>query len=61
LYTVPGIFNFAFSQKNRNWFDFELYVQVPMMEGLNKTIEYFALELRRKKHSERNSWMPDFL
>ncbi|ELT98941.1 hypothetical protein CAPTEDRAFT_184488 [Capitella teleta] len=34
---------------------------VPLMNGINKTIEYFAQELRRKKHSERNSWMPDFL
>ena len=34
---------------------------VPMMLGINKTIEYFDQELRRKKHSERNSWTPDYV
>ena len=35
--------------------------QVPLMLGINKTIEYFAQELKRKKHSERTSWVPDFI
>ena len=30
-----------------------------MMVGLNKTVEYFRNELRRKKHSERNVFMPE--
>lgn len=33
--------------------------RVPMMVGLNKTVEYFRNELRRKKHSERNVFMPE--
>ena len=36
-----------------------LYVQVPMMDGINKTIEFFRNELQRKTHSERNIWHPD--
>lgn len=29
-----------------------------MINGINKTIEYFRNELNRKKHSERNLWQP---
>lgn len=35
--------------------------RVPMMEGINRTIEYFKSELQRKRHSERNIWHPDYL
>ncbi|XP_059156875.1 UDP-glucuronic acid decarboxylase 1-like isoform X3 [Physella acuta] len=35
--------------------------KVPLMVGLNKTIEYFQNELRRSRHSERNFHMPDTL
>lgn len=35
--------------------------QVAMMTGINKTIEYFRNELNRKRHSERNVWLPDYL
>ena len=30
------------------------------MFGINKTVEYFRTELQRKKHSERNLWVPSF-
>ncbi|KAJ8309846.1 hypothetical protein KUTeg_011711 [Tegillarca granosa] len=33
--------------------------QVPMLEGINRTIEYFFNELRRSKHSERNFHVPE--
>ncbi|ESO08022.1 hypothetical protein HELRODRAFT_75405, partial [Helobdella robusta] len=35
--------------------------KVPLMVGINKTIEYFRSELRRSKHSERNIWKPEYL
>ena len=38
-----------------------LFLQIPMKEGINKTIEYFRNELIRKKHSERNLWQPEFM
>ena len=31
------------------------------MVGINKTIEYFRSELKRQKHSERNTWKPEYL
>ncbi|PVD19076.1 hypothetical protein C0Q70_21635 [Pomacea canaliculata] len=34
--------------------------KVPMMVGINKTIEYFRNELRRSRHSERNFHAPDY-
>jgi len=34
--------------------------KVPMMIGINKTIEYFRSELDRKHHSQRNVWRPEF-
>ncbi|KAK2145251.1 hypothetical protein LSH36_692g01011 [Paralvinella palmiformis] len=34
--------------------------KVPMMFGINKTIEYFHQEINRKKHSERNIWLPEY-
>ncbi|CAG5136615.1 unnamed protein product [Candidula unifasciata] len=33
--------------------------KIPLMVGLNKTIEYFRNELRRSQHSERNFHMPE--
>ncbi|CAG5133854.1 unnamed protein product [Candidula unifasciata] len=33
--------------------------KIPLMVGLNKTIEYFQNELRRSRHSERNFHMPE--
>ncbi|XP_022288368.1 UDP-glucuronic acid decarboxylase 1-like [Crassostrea virginica] len=33
--------------------------QVPMMEGIRKTIDYFRNELKRTKHSERNLHEPN--
>lgn len=33
--------------------------QVSMFSGLNKTVEYFRQELKRRHHSERNVWMPE--
>ncbi|XP_064638682.1 UDP-glucuronic acid decarboxylase 1-like [Lineus longissimus] len=33
--------------------------KVPMMFGLNKTIDYFRSELRRSHHSQRNLWNPE--
>ena len=33
--------------------------QVPMWTGINRTIEYFRNEISRRKHSERNVWLPD--
>lgn len=38
-----------------------LLIQIPMWNGINKTIEYFRSELQRKRHSERNVWIPDSL
>jgi UDP-glucuronate decarboxylase len=35
--------------------------RVPMMVGINKTIDYFRSELQRRKHSERNVWRPEYL
>ena len=32
-----------------------------MWVGINKTIEYFRNEIGRKRHSERNVWIPDVL
>ena len=40
-------------------FDVATMFQVPMMVGINKTIEYFRNELKRIKHSERNIWHPE--
>lgn len=34
--------------------------KVPMMVGINRTIDYFRSELQRKKHSERNIWKPEY-
>jgi len=33
--------------------------KVSMMEGINKTVEYFRNELKRQRHSERNLWRPN--
>lgn len=33
--------------------------QVPMMEGIRKTIDYFRNELKRTRHSQRNIQLPD--
>ncbi|XP_041379656.1 UDP-glucuronic acid decarboxylase 1-like [Gigantopelta aegis] len=42
------------AKKYLNW-----QPEVPMMVGINRTIEYFRNELHRSRHSERNLHSPD--
>ena len=36
-------------------------LKVPLLHGINRTIEFFRSELQRQKHSERNIWQPEYL
>ena len=34
-------------------------LQIGMLEGINRTVEYFRNELKRRRHDERNVFLPE--